>query len=242
MFEAGGREMQHWRLFFIMALLMGVLSPHSILCGDRKSSQEEGRFDIYVADKEVGQEKFSIVRSSDSVSSNSTTSFRDPGGQHGSVKIETQLKMDNQNAPQTYEVRTEVGGHKQLIKGTFAPNLAVFEFQKDAFSRKRLMVGDRYAILDTNVFHHYIFLVSLFDFRGGGKTQSIQAVIPQEIDTGVLKITDIGTEQVSLRGKNKELHHLKADSGPLKIDLWIDEEHVLYKIALPAKQFEVIRH
>jgi hypothetical protein len=62
------------------------------------------------------------------------------------------------------------------------------------------------------------------------------------MDAGILKITDAGTEGVLLQVKNRELHHLKVDSGPLKIDLWIDEEHVLYKIALPAKRLEVIRH
>jgi hypothetical protein len=145
--------------------------------------------------------------------------------------------------PKTYEVRTEIGGHRQTIKGTFAPSQAVFEYLADGIPRKNgLLVGDRYAILDTNVFHHYIFTIRLFDFRIRGKSQSIDAVIPQEIDAGILKITDVGTEQVSLRGKRKELHHLKADSGSLQIDLWVDEEPVLYKIALPSKRLEAIRH
>jgi hypothetical protein len=243
--------MQRWSLFFIIALSMNVLLPRSILCGDKKSSQEEGRFDIYVADKEVGQEKFSIVHSSNSISSNSTTNFRDPGNKQGSVKIETQLKMDGQYMPQSYEVHAEVGGRKQAIKGTFisnkkgllVTNAVVFEYLAGGSPiRNPLMVGDSYAILDTNVFHHYIFAARLFDFHGGAKTRSVQVVIPQEIDTGVLKITDVGTEQVSLRGKNRELHHLKADSGSVQIDLWIDEEHVLHKIALPSKRIEAIRH
>jgi hypothetical protein len=235
--------MQRRNTCSIIALMLGVLLPHSIFCGDKMPSQEEGRFSIYVAGKEIGQEKFLVERASDSVSSKSTANFRDPAGSHESVQIETQLKMDGQYMPQTYQVRTVIGGRKQMIRGTLIPNQATFEYQTGGVPGKSgLLVGDRYVILDTNVFHHFIFIARQFHLSGVGKAESIEAVIPQEMDTGILKIIDVGTEMVSMRGKNRELHHLKADSGSLLIDLWIDEERVLYKIALPAKQLEIIRH
>jgi hypothetical protein len=224
---------------FFITLLLWFLLPHSILCGDKNTSQEEGQFDIYVANKKIGQEKFSIVRSSDAVSSNSTTKFSNPAGKGKSVQIEAQLKMDGQYLPQTYQVHTGAGS----LKCAYVPSQATFECPPNGARKKNgLVVGERYAILDTNVFHHFIFAVHLLDFRSKGKAQSVEVVVPQEMDTGILKIVDIGTEGVSVQGKNRELHHLKVDSGPVKIDLWIDEEHVLYKIALPAKQIEVIRH
>jgi hypothetical protein len=229
--------------YFILSLLLGILLPHEIFCVDKKPSQEEGRFDILVAGKEIGQERFSITRSDDSVSGHSTMNFRDPAGQHGSVQIETQLTMDSQYMPRNYQVQTVMGGRKQIVKGTFVPSQAMFEYRADGVPGKSgLLVGDRYVILDTNVFHHFIFIARLFNLSSGGKAQSIEAVIPQEMDAGILKIIDVGTEKVSLRGKNRELHRLKVDSGPLQIDLWVDENHFLYKIALPAKQLEVIRH
>jgi hypothetical protein len=48
-------------------------------------------------------------------------------------------------------------------------------------------------------------------------------------------------EKTLLRGKNKDLYHLIADSGQLKIDLWIDNQRILHKIAVPAKDIEVVR-
>jgi hypothetical protein len=226
-----------------MALLIFVWSSPSTLSDDRKPSREEGRFDIYVAGKEVGQEKFSIESSSDSITSKSAMSFRNPGGQHESVQIDTQLKMDSQYMPQTYQVGSLIGGRKRIMKSTFVPGQANFEYQADGVPGKSgLLVGDRYVILDTNVFHHFIFIGRLFNFSKTEKWQSIEAVIPQEMDSGNLKIIDLGVEPVSVRGKNRELHHLKANSGPLLIDLWVDDKHVLHKIALPAKQLEVIRN
>jgi hypothetical protein len=229
--------------YFIMFLLFCVLLPHETFCVDKKPSQEEGQFDILVAGKEIGQEKFSITYSADSVGSHSTMNFRDPAHKHENVQIETRLKMDNGSMPQTYQVQTVIGGRKQIIKGAFVPSQATFEYQTDGIPRKSgLLVGDRYVVLDTNVFHHFIFVARLFNISGGGKTQSIEAVIPQELEAGILKIIDVGTESISLRGKNRELHHLKADSGSLLIDLWVDADCLLYKIGVPAKQLEVIRH
>jgi hypothetical protein len=235
--------MKRWHLRFPMILLMCILLPQSIFCGDEKSSKEEGQFDIYIADKKIGQEKYSIVRSADSITSESTTDFRNPKGQRERVKIETKLKMDNRYMPQTYEARTKIGDRNLNLKGVFSPNEAAFQYQTDGIPGKNaFLVGDRYAILDSNVFHHFIFVERLFDFSRGRNSQSIEVVIPQEMDDGNLKITDSGIEQVSLREDSKELHHLKVDSGPLLIDMWVDEEHALYKIALPAKQIEVLRH
>jgi hypothetical protein len=226
-----------------MPLLMGVLLLRAVLGGDSKPAQEEGRFDIYVADKEIGQEKFSIVSSSDSVSSSSTTKFRDPSGQKDSQQIETQLKMDNRYMPQTYQARTEIGGRKEIWTGKFVPSQANIECQSGGIARKiGLLVGNRYTVLDASVFHHFIFLARRFDFSGAGKTQTMETVIPREMDSGMLKIRDAGIEPVSLHGKNRELHHLKVDSGSLQIDMWIDEAHVLHKITVPAKRLEVIRH
>jgi hypothetical protein len=226
-----------------MALLIGALLPPSLFCGNRTPSREEGRLDIYVAGKEIGQEKFAIEYSSDSISSSSTISFRDPGGQHESVQIQTQLKMDSQYVPQTYQVRTLIGGRRQAMKCTLVPDQSTLECQRDNVPGKSgLLVGNRYIVLDANVFHHFIFVGKLFNFSGAGKTQSLEAAIPQEMDDGNLTIIDVGIENVSLRGKNRELHHLKIDSGSLMIDLWIDDAHVLYKIALPAKRIEVIRN
>jgi hypothetical protein len=208
---------------------------------DRSLAPEEARFDIYVAGREVGQEKFSIQGSPDSVLSNSVVSFRDPGNQHQQVRMETQLNMDRRYQPRTYLLHTDIGGQKAAMAGTFVPGEASFEFRGGGNPRKSgLLVGDHYTILDTNVFHHFIFIARLFDF-GSAKSQSMEVVIPQELDVGVLKVEEAGIEKTTVRGRKRELHHLRVDSGHLLIDLWVDDQRILYKIVLPAKGIEVIR-
>jgi hypothetical protein len=229
--------------FYTLLFLLSLTFLLPLVFGQSKRmAREEGQFDILVGGKEIGREKFTIISSLDSVSSNSIVDFRDPSNRHQSVRLETHLDMNGEYVPQAYRLETNVDGQKGTIAGAFLPNEATFEYQGSANPRKRgLPVGDRYIVLDTNVFHHFIFVARLFDFSAG-KSQSIEAVIPQELDGGMLKVSDAGVENISAKGKKLSLHHLKVDTGMLQIDLWVDDQRVLYKIALPVKQIEVIRN
>jgi hypothetical protein len=225
-----------------LACLSFLLLVASDYGADNQPVNEEGRFEIFVNGKQIGQEKFSIQNSPGSIRSNSVATFRNPdkGGQ--SVRIESQLNMDNQYMPQTYKVQTDIDGQKGLVEGTFVPGRATFEYALNGAPRKSgLLVDDYYVLMDTNVFHHFIFVGRLFDFNDSDQAQSLDVVIPQELDTGVLIIRDAGIQKTSVRGKEKKLHHLKVDSGKLRIDLWVDEQHFLQKISLPEKNIEVIR-
>ena len=228
------------RLLGACAVFLLVLSIG--YCDEQKASREQGQFVIYVAGKEIGREKFSIQSSGDSVSSNSTVSFRDPAKSRKIVKMETELVMDNQYVPRSYLLRTNVSGQKGTMRAAFAQGEASFEFLAGGIPRRSgLLVGSKFFILDTNVFHHFIFIARMFDFNSKDKSQTMEVVIPQEMDKGVLKISNMGFEKTFIRGKNRGLHHLKADTGSIQIDLWVDDQRTLYKIALPAKGIEAVR-
>ena len=221
-------------LFFSSVLALGK-------DGDDTFSKEEGRLGIYVAGEKIGQEDFSIQRSVDAISSRSSLNFRDPGRGNQRVRIETQLTMDSGYTPKAYRLNTDIDGRKVTMAGTFVPGQATFEFEANGVTRQRgLLVGDHYIMLDTNVFHHFAFVAQLFSFEMD-KTQSMEVVIPQELANGIIKVASLGIEETSVRGKKKKLHHLTVDSGKLLIDLWVDNQKTLYKIALPTKGIEVIR-
>jgi hypothetical protein len=225
-----------------LGLLAPMLSLPLALGAEEKPRREESQFTIYVAGKEIGREDFSILSSADVVESKSVVSFQDPGNKRKKVRMETQLNTDGHFLPRAYQLRTDVEGQKGTITGTFTPGEATFDYKGSGNPMRRgLLVGNHFVILDTNVFHHFIFVARLFDLRAGG-TQSIEAVIPQELDGGKLKVSEVGLEMIPIRGKKMTLHHLNADSGMLLIDLWIDDQRILYKVALPAKKIEVIRN
>jgi hypothetical protein len=210
---------------------------------DNKSGLEEGRFDIRVAGKQIGTESFSIISTGDSTSSSSILDFRDPAGKSRRVRIETQLNMDGRFLPREYQLRIDQEGQKGSLVGKFTPGQALFETKGTGKAQKAgLLVGDRYSILDSNVFHHFIFIARRFDLDAKEKAQSFEVIVPQEMDNGVLRVSRVGMDKIPVQGKKRNLHHLRVDSGLLLIDLWVDDQHILYKIALPGKQIEVIRN
>jgi hypothetical protein len=230
-------------LFYLLSLgyFSGNFSPDFVHASEPAPSREESQFKIYIAGKEVGKEKFTILTSADSVNSSSILEFQEPGNNGRKVKIETQLTANSRFLPRSYSLKTDVDGHKGLMVGTFTPGQVMFEIKGDGISRKSgLLIGDQCQILDSNIFHHFTYIARAFDFEQK-KSQSFEVVVPQELDDGVLKVSNVGKEFIFLRGKGKDLIHLRGDSGQLLIDLWIDSRRILHKIAIPAKQIEVIR-
>jgi hypothetical protein len=207
-----------------------------------KVGREEGEFRIYVSGKEIGTEKFIIVTAADSASSTSIVQFQNPAEKHQKVQFETRLNMDGHYVPRNYELKSDIDGEKGNIAGTFSSNQAIFQYSGGPSTRKSgLMVGDKFTLLDTNIFHHFIFLVRLFDFDSREKMQQFEVAIPQEPDSGFLKITELKRENITVRGKKMDAHHLRADSGTMIVDLWVDSQRILYKIAVRSKEIEVVR-
>ncbi len=220
-----------------------LLNVSFLLAGssDQKSTREEGVFKIYLNGKELGTEKYWISVAPESASSGSTLNFRNPYNQRQRIQLETKLQMTDRYVPQSYELKSDVDGKKGAVLGEFGPNEAMFTYSKDGVPRKQgVLVGKAFTVLDTNVFHHYAFLARLYDYSSG-KEQQFEVVIPQEYDSGTLKITELTRETIAVHGKRIQAHHLQVDSGSLLLDLWSDDSHVLYKISVPSKGLEVLR-
>ncbi len=234
-----------WRIKLILTLAVSstVLAPYTrSIDGEQKAVREEGQYKIYAAGREIGVENYTIVTAGNKVTSSSSSSFSNPGDKGEKVTVETRLEMDAQFLPQAYEVKSAVGGDKGTVRGNFAPNQVIFDYNGNGVSaRSGLLVSARYTILDTNTFHHFIFLARLFKYGSGDKPQTFDVVIPQEKDTGTLKISEVGEETVVVGGKRATATHLLIDSGSLQIHLWVDSRHIPLKIALPGKGIEVLR-
>jgi hypothetical protein len=210
---------------------------------DQSVNREEGEFRIRLMEEEIGREKFVVAISGDSASSSSVLDFRNPSDTRQNVRMETTLQMNARFTPVSYQLKSDVGGKKGAITGVFSPNQAIFEYSGAGSPRKSgLLVGNDYTVLDSNIFHHFIFLARLYRIDGKEKVQKFEVVIPQETDSGVLKITELGRTMIQTAGKKKtETRHLQLDSGVLQIHMWIDNRHTVHRIAVPSRGIEVTR-
>jgi hypothetical protein len=234
--------MSRMRLCAALLVAWACTGPPSTTAREAKPGREEGEFRILVSGKEIGTEKYVIVSSAESASSASSLDFRNPAEGSQKVHFETKLDMGAGYLPRAYELKSDVDGKKGSIIGEFKPNEAFFEYASEAPPKKSgLLVGNQYTLLDTNVFHHFIFLARLFDLGSGEKTQKFQVVIPQETDSGTLRISEEGRATLVVEGKKVATHHLRADTGSLQLELWVDDKHVLHRIVVQDRNIEVVR-
>ena len=232
------RGLIHWTRIVWLTLYSSV----AITAAAKEVSQEEGEFKIMVGGKEIGTEKYVVALLGDSASSSSLLDFKNPANPEQKVRMESKLDMDGQYRPRSYRLSTDIGGKKGAIAGSFSPNQVMFEYSSGAApTKKGLLVGKDYTILDTNLFHHFVFLVRLFKFDSKESVQRFEVVIPQEADSGVLKISESNRETLVVNGKKIEAHHLQVDSGALVIHLWVDKQRILHKISVPSSGIEVLR-
>jgi len=226
-----------------------VVTAALLICVSARASQkqkeyrERGEFKIYASDKEIGSEKYAILSSGDTVTSNSTLDFRNPGDSHQKIQLETRLEMNARFVPRNYLLKSDVEGKKGEIRGEFSSNQAMFSFvAADGSPRKSgMLVGNEFTVLDTNIFHHFIFLSRRFNYDSKDKSQRFEVIVPQEEDSGFVTISQVGRETLNVRGKKLETRHLRVDSGALQIHLWIDTQNFLDKISVPDRGIDVIR-
>ena len=210
--------------------------------GTRKPAAEDGEFVIFFGAREIGSEKFAIQAAAESVTSSSVLEFRNPATPGQKVRMETKLEMNGDYVPRSYLLKTDVDGLRGSITGSFAPNQVMFDFEgKGTNRRSGLLLPSRYTMLDSNIYHHFIFLVRLFDFDSREKTQRFEVLVPQEDDSGVLKVSELRRAEMELRGKKREVRVLQAASDALQLQLWVDKDGVLQKISVPSKGLEVVR-
>jgi len=114
---------------------------------------------------------------------------------------------------------------------------AVIEYKLDRGSdRAEYSFGTpQVAILDNNVFHHFIFLIRHYDFAKSG-SQQIPIFVPQDVTPGTIAVADRGVEN----RQGKKWRHMTASTSDLEIHLWLEGER-LVKIAVPAANVEVVR-
>jgi hypothetical protein len=242
--RAGGQAMSV-RIRHLLAgcLLAGTMAGFvQAGSGTKKPAAEDGEFVIFFGAREIGSEKFAIQSAAESAMSTSVLEFRNPADAGQRVRMETKLEMDGNYVPRSYILKTDVNGMKGSITASFAPNQVMFDFEGNATSRRSgLLLPNRYTLLDSNIYHHFIFLVRRFDFDSKEKAQRFQVLVPQEEDSGILKISELRRAEMEVRGKKREMRVLQADSDALQLQLWVDKEGALQKISVPSKGLEVVR-
>lgn len=82
------------------------------------------------------------------------------------------------------------------------------------------------VVLDEFLVHQYHFLVP----RISGETTTVSGIVPDSGRQVRLRITDTGTERISIAGRMVQARHLVVEGGDDTRDVWVDPEGRVLRI------------
>lgn len=217
--------------------------PRKAKATPQLSGAEKGLFKIVVDGEPKGTEEFEISPAGDQFVAQGTihlTVVR--GDKPVQYLIESNLVLKSNFEPVRYTLVQKYEGNTATAKLDFQKGKASATFNTGSGSEQReYQLAPDVTLLDDNIFHHYVLLVRHYDFEKGG-LQEFSAFIPQESIGGILRMTYPGEEKIDLHGKSVAVQHLIADTGDLKMDLYVEVEgHRLVKLEVPSSHVVVTR-
>ncbi len=197
---------------------------------------EKGKFNILLDGKSVGHEDFEIVASGGGWTAHGSSSIKPPQGVASTVSGTLTLQPDG--VPMTYEWSSQAeksnSAHVVFANGVAKMTLQLQgarPFEQDLSFSSPLIV-----VLDNNLYYQYAVLVRIYDWSKRG-TQSFPVLIPQELTPGTITVDSVGS--VSAEGKSYE--GLKVVTNDLEIALYLDGNHRLVRLEVPAAKVSVVR-
>ncbi len=224
-------------------LLIAVLSLGLFVqAGQKKGAAasvftaDRGKLNILLDGKSVGHEEFEIASSGAGWVAKGTTSFKPPDGPQTHVTGNLTLQPDG--APISYDWTSQSdkanGAHVMFANGVARMTLqmqGIKPFDQDfTFSSPTILV------LDNNLYHQYAVLARIYDWSRRG-TQNFSVLIPQERTPGTITVDWAGA--VSAEGKSYE--GLKVLTSDLEVVLYLDGNHKLMRLEVPAAKVSVVR-
>lgn len=238
--RAGRNSRRGWAR---MALVVCALAPALLATAGQKKGPagsvlvpEKGKLNILLDGKSIGQEEYEIGGAGSGWAAKGTSTVK-PEGQPEAV-ITGSLNLQPNGAPVSYDWSTRTsttnGAHVEFTNGVARMTLQMQgskPFTQDLQFNTPMIV-----VLDNNLYHQYTVLAKLYDWTKRGP-QSFSVLIPQELTPGTIQVEAAGP--LSADGKSYE--GLKVTTNDLQILLYLDNEHRLMRLEVPAAKVAVVR-
>jgi len=199
---------------------------------------QEGRLRILLNGQPVGEERYRITRTATEIQTRSDVEFT-VGDRK--VRESSSLLLGADLAPRHYEWKMEEpkGAWLRLqfegTVGTIRYPLPDGKQDEQVFD----FATTRLALLDNNVFHHFLLLAALYDFQAGG-VQTIKVFVPQAVQPGEAQVELKGVETLPVDGRPQPVRHLLVTTADNRIELWLTESGRFVRLQAPLANVEVV--
>ncbi len=197
---------------------------------------DKGKFTIQLDGQTVGHEEFEISPASAGWAAQGATDLKAPDSPAAHVTGMLTLQADG--APISYEWTS----HAEKTNGArilFANGVAKITLQMQGarpFEQDMSFGTPLIAVLDNNLYYQYGVLARVYDWSKRG-AQNLPVIIPQELTPGSLTVESTG----SVTAKGKSYDGLRVTTSDLEVLLFLDSNHRLMRLEVPAAKVSVAR-
>jgi hypothetical protein len=232
------------KINFVFALvgvltLSSLVSLASLAQAQKKApvfAQDKGKFTIQLDGQTVGHEEFEVSPAAGGWSAQGTTDLKAPDSP--ATRVTGVLTLQGDGAPISYEW-TSQSGKTNGARIVFANGIAKITLQMQGarpFEQDLTFGTPLIAVLDNNLYYQYGVLARLYDWSKRG-TQNLPVLIPQELTPGSVIVEATGSASV----KGKSYEGLRVTTSDLEVLLFLDANHRLMRIEVPAAKVSVAR-
>jgi len=197
---------------------------------------DKGKFTIQLDGQTVGHEEFEISPASAGWAAQGATNLKAPDSPAAHVTGMLTLQADG--APISYEWTS----HAEKTNGArilFANGVAKITLQMQGarpFEQDMSFGTPLIAVLDNNLYYQYGVLARVYDWSKRG-AQNLPVIIPQELTPGSVTVESTG----SVTAKGKSYDGLRVTTSDLEVLLFLDSNHRLMRLEVPAAKVSVAR-
>jgi hypothetical protein len=199
-------------------------------------AQDKGKFTIQLDGRTVGHEEFEISAAPVGWAAQGTTELKVPDSP--ATRVTGTLTLQPDGAPISYEWISQAektnGAHIAFANGVARITLQMQgarPFEQDMTFGTPLI-----AVLDNNLYYQYGVLARVYDWSKRG-TQNLPVLIPQELTPGSVSVEATG----SVSAKGKSYDGLRVTTSDLEVLLFLDSNHRLMRLEVPAAKVSVAR-
>lgn len=204
--------------------------------GSSVFAQDKGKFAIQLNGQTVGHEEFDLAPAGGGWATHSTTDLKPPDSP--AARVSGTLTLQPDGAPVSYQWNSQAektnGAHILFANGVAKITLEMQgarPFEQDLTFNTPLI-----AVLDNNLYYQYAVVARLYDWNKRG-TQSFPVLIPQDLTPGSITVESTGS--TSAAGKSYE--GLRVTTSDLEVLLYLDSNHRLMRLEVPAAKVSVVR-
>ena len=204
--------------------------------GSTVFAPDKGKLVVQLDGKNIGKEDFDISPSGNTWVAKGSTELKAGGA--ASTKVSGTLVLQADGSPIAYDWTAQTdknnGAHVAFVNGTAKITLEMQGARP--FSQDLTFTSSLIAVLDNNLYHQFAVLARIYNWSKRG-SQTFPVIIPQELTPGTINVESTGP--VSVAGISYE--GLRVTTSDLEVLLFLDANHRMMRLEVPAAKVAVVR-